>query len=115
MQKWHSKNILKYAKLIISAFFDSRLSKLETPTQIENYRKYLYSFSNLIGTTSTYSFFNDYYIRKMAALDAIYENRADENVGLVPVKESKLSKVFGFIKKLFNGNKEYQSEQNINK
>ena len=104
------RTFLSTQSLIISAFFDSRLSKLETPTQIENYRKYLYSFSNLIGTTSTYSFFNDYYIRKMAALDAIYENRADQNVGLVPVKESKLSKLFGYIKKLFTGNKEYQGE-----
>lgn len=96
--------------LIISSFFDARLNKLSNVNQIENYRKYLYSFSNLIGTTSNYTFFNDYYINKMAALDSIYENRADKNVSLVPVKNSSLSKVFGFLKKIFTGQKESQYE-----
>ena len=97
---------------IISSFFDSRLPKLKTVQQIENYRKYLYSFSNLIGTTSNYSFFNDYYIKKMAALDAIYERRADSNVSLMEVKKSKISQFFGYLKKLITGNADEEEYNN---
>lgn len=101
--------------LIISSFFDSRLSKLKTVAQIENYRKYLYSFSNLIGTTSNYSFFNDYYIKKMAELDAIYEQRSDNNVSLMEVKKSKISQIFKFIKKLITGQALESEFNNSNK
>lgn len=85
--------------MIISSFFDTKISKLTNENQVENFRKYLYSFNNLIGTTSNYTFFNDYYIKKMAELDKLYETGS--NKSLVPVKQSKLSQVFGFFKKLF--------------
>ena len=95
------KIFLETQNLIISSFFNSRIEKLQNPTQIETFRKYLYSFNNLIGTTNNYTFFNDYYIRKMAELDKIYENDTNKEVSMVPVKSSSFSKVFGFVKKLF--------------
>lgn len=104
------KTFILTQNLIISSFFDSRLSKLVTVNQIESYRKYLYSFNNLIGNTNNYTFFNDYYIKKMAALDDIYEKRADGNLSLIKVEPSKISKVFGFFKKILASNKEYENE-----
>lgn len=94
---------LQTQNLIISSFFDDRLKKLTNTTQIENYRKYLYSFSNLIGTANGYNFFNDYYISKMAALDELYENKTGANVSLAVVKQSKLTELFGVIRNLFKG------------
>ncbi len=103
---------LSTQNLIISSFFDAKLLELDNANKIEQYRKCLYSFSNLIGTTETYSFFNDYYINKMAQLDLKYEQITNKNdVSLAVVKTSKIATIFKSIKKLFMGN---ASEYNDN-
>lgn len=98
---------LSTQNLIITSFFDAKLSFLDSADKIEKYRKCLYSFSNLIGTTETYSFFNDYYIKKMSQLDAKYEyiiGKSSDDTSLAIIKKSKLATLFNIIKKLFNGN-----------
>ena len=72
----------------------------------EEYRKYLYSFSNLIGTSDDYTFFNDYYIQKMSEIDAKYEqlhNELKENVSLKVINESIFSKILRFFKNSLKG------------
>lgn len=94
------KTFINTQNLIFTSYFDARINKIETITQIEEYRKYLYSFINLIGTTPTYTFFNDYYIEKMAELDTKYE-KIVSSVSLTVIKKSKIAIFFDTIKKLF--------------
>ena len=79
-------------------------------TRIEEYRKYLYSFKNLIGLTDNYSYFNEFYIQKMNELDNRY-GAIVNNKSLAIVPRSKISIFFNSIKNLFVGNaNEYEKE-----
>lgn len=107
------KMFISTQNLIITSFFDKETNNLLSITRIEEYRKYLYSFKNLIGSTDGYTFFNDYYINKMNELDARYEALVNNNA-LALVKRSKTSIFFNSIKKLFVGNaREYSHNNNI--
>lgn len=55
--------------LIITGYFNNNLKYIENLEQVESYRRKLYNYKNLIGTTDNYSFFNDYYVQKMADLE----------------------------------------------
>lgn len=94
------KVFINTQNLIISSFFNNEFSNLYSVTRIEEYRKYLYSFKNLIGTINGYSFFNDYYINKMNELDEKYEAIIN-NKSLTIIRRSKLAIFFESIKKLF--------------
>ena len=94
------KTFLSTQTLIIKSFFDNKVYDLKSANQVIEYRKCLYSFNNLIGTTETYTFFNDYYIKQMNILDQMYEN-AINNKALAVVKKSKISIMFNAIRKLF--------------
>ncbi len=99
--------------LIISSFFDNEMPKLKNASQIEDFRRYLYSFNNLIGTTPTYSFFNDYYIRKMSELDDIYQRISNPGMSIAVQKRSKISIILETLKKIFMKNaSEYENEIN---
>ena len=119
-----TKNVAKYKEkirntflstqnLIITSYFDKKLNELQNASQIEEYRKTLYRYSNLIGTTSSYTFFNDYYIKKMAVLDTMYEKmseRVPNNLSMIVQKTSKFASMFNVIKKLFTKNKVMQND-----
>ena len=108
------KTFISTQNLIITSFFDKETNNLLSITRIEEYRKYLYSFQNLIGTVDGYTFFNDYYIKRMNELDMRYEAIAN-NKALTLVKRSKLSIFFNSIRHLFLGNgNEYESDINHN-
>lgn len=106
------KIFISTQNLIITSFFDRETKNLLSISRIENYRKYLYSFKNLIGTVNGYTFFNDFYINKMKELDERYEALVN-NQALTIVNRSKASILFNSIKKLFIGNAaEYQKDNN---
>ena len=85
------------------------MNTITNVSQIEDFRKYLYSFTNLIGTTPTYDFFNDYYIKKMSELDTLYE-KITNNVSLTVTKKSKLQTILQTLKKFFTGKEtEYEN------
>lgn len=100
----------KAQNLIITSYFDARIKKINTPTEIEEYRKYLYSFSNLIGSSEDYTFFNDYYIKKMAQIDEKYEEMTG-NTSLKIAEDSKVKALFKAIKNLFKS-RAYEDETN---
>lgn len=103
--------------LIITSYFDGKIANISTPQQIEEYRKYLYSFSNLIGTSDDYTFFNDYYIQKMSEIDAKYEmlhNENKENVSLKVINESIFSKILRFFKNSISGQYNVNANANAN-
>lgn len=104
------RTFINTQNLIITSFFNKEFRNLYSVTRIEEYRKYLYSFKNLIGTVDGYSFFNDYYIQKMNELDEKYEAIVN-NKSLTTINRSKLSIFFESIKKLFaSTSNEYEKE-----
>ena len=105
------KTFLSTQNIIIKAFFDEKIKQVSNVNHVEQYRKYLYSFINLIGTTPSYTFFNDYYINKMATLDQMYEGY-NGNTSLTVVKKSKLSMILQAIRNLMFGKSgEYENEK----
>ncbi len=91
-------------ELIIKSYFSTVFKTLITSVDLDRFRKKLYSFQELIGTTANYSFFNDYYISMMESLDNRYDILSavtdSYNTYLIPKKESKFTKFINYIKKL---------------
>ena len=84
---------------------------------MEDYRKKLYNFKDFIGYTSTYSFYNDYYIKKMADLEkkrTELENafRINPSLSLVPQKSNWLMTLFRKLRKLFGFSDYYEKVRN---
>lgn len=91
-------------ELIIDSYFSTVFRTLITSVDLDRFRKKLYSFQELIGTTTNYSFFNNYYINMMESLDNRYDILSNftstENRYLIPRKENKFTKFINYIKKL---------------
>ncbi|MCI8361767.1 MAG: hypothetical protein HFJ41_01180 [Clostridia bacterium] len=83
------KNIFfETQNLIIKSYFDRALSNVYSLQEIEDYRKKLYHYRDLLGTTENYTFFNDYYINMMIKLDEKYEAVSNIELALVPYTRS---------------------------
>ena len=82
--------------LILKSFFNKKINDISSSDEVIKYRNLLYSFTNLIGSSDEYSFFNDFYIQKMIELDNKFNNNS-----LVVVKKSKLNLFFDKLKTLF--------------
>lgn len=91
--------------LILTNYFNKKFNTISTFVQIEDYRKKLYDFKDLIGYTSTYSFYNDYYVKKMADLEEkrseIENSITQENLALIPQKQGFIARFFRKLRKLF--------------
>lgn len=86
---------------IFTSYFDKRLNNLYSVQDIEDFRRKLYSYKDLLGIIDGYTYFNDYYIYLMTKLDNIYDQITGKT-SLVPYQRnlwqillSKLSKLFG--------------------
>lgn len=90
---------LSTQELIITSYFNTLYSSILTTDDIDSFRKKLYSFQELIGSTHSYYFFNIFYINMMEKLDTKYEAIVN-NTYLITKKENKLTKVINFIRKL---------------
>ena len=99
---------------IFTSFFDTLFESLYSPKSMENYRNALYTYRNYIGVTDDYTFFNDYYIDKMAALEDRYNNVPNTPMALVPVKENLLQILIRKIKTLFGLNASQYDYDKIN-
>lgn len=104
--------------LIISSYFDKALNRVETLDGIEEYRQKLYNFKDYLGATDTYTFFNDYYVDKMMALEDKYnliENGViSPSVYLIEKDASKFSIFLRYVRKLFTINKLKSAETKNN-
>ncbi len=92
---------------ILTSYFNRSLNNLYSVQDIEDFRKKLYCYKDLLGTTENYTYFNDYYISLMTKLDEIYEAITGETA-LVPYKRSLWQILLGKISKLFG--KSYETE-----
>lgn len=105
---------LRTQNLILTSYFDSNFKNINSLDEVESYRKKLYNYKDLIGTTSNYTFFNDYYIAKMAALEIkcnVLENnlhQIDSSKALVPVKHNFITTLFNKIRQLFFKKTDYE-------
>lgn len=85
---------------IFTSYFDKKLANLYSVQDIEDFRKKLYSYKDLLGSSENYSYFNDYYINLMSKLDDTYE-QITQNTYLVVYKRSFWQVLFSKIAKLF--------------
>lgn len=105
---------LETQNIIITSYFNASFKTISSLEQIESYRKNLYSFKDLIGTTDTYTYFNDYYIKQMVALEEkrnLIEHSlsvADNNLSLIPVKHNMFIDLFRKLRKVFQKNVGYE-------
>ena len=100
-----SLTFMRTQNLIISSYFDSAFDSIVNLEDVEKYRQKLYSFKKILGFTDGYTFFNDYYVKKMDELEHKYnliENgQFEQSIKLITKKESLFKKVLKVIKKLF--------------
>ena len=93
------KLYLETQELIITSYFNTLYSSLLTTVDIEDFRKTLYNFQELIGTSQNYYFFNNFYIDMMEKLDHKFDVVTGSTY-LIPKKTSKLMQFINYIKKL---------------
>ena len=95
---------MRTQNLIISSYFDSAFDKITNLDELENYRSKLHSFKDYLGFTEGYTFFNDYYVKKMEELEHKYNvlerGELETSIRLISKKESKLIAFFKAIRKL---------------
>lgn len=108
-------NFLRTQNLIISSYFDKSFDNVVDLEGVENYRRKLYNFKPLIGSTEGYNFFNDYYTNKMEALEHRYnliengefvpgiEETTSTALKVVTKRESTFRRIINTLKKLFFG------------
>lgn len=96
---------MRTQNLIISSYFDNEFDNISEIEAIEEYRKNLQSYQSLIGVADGYTFFNNYYVEKMAQLDHKYnviENGGIETA-IEPVKTNKFIAIIKAIKAILFG------------
>lgn len=98
---------IKAQNTIIKEYFDKAFKKVETLEELENYRRSLEHYKELIGRTDDYTFFDDYYTEKMSALE--HKSNVLENGGIETAleykKPSKFVSLFRAIKNFVTGEK----------
>ena len=108
-----SLTFMRTQNLIISSYFDNAFDKISNLEEIENYRRKLYNFKDYLGSCEGYTFFNDYYVSKMADLEKKYnafENGEIETaIKIISRKESFFTRIIRAFKKLIFG--DYNTHQ----
>ena len=92
---------MKAQDLIISSYFDKSFSRITHLEDLDNYRRKLESFKNIICKHEGYFFFDNYYIEKMCALE--HKSNMLENGEIeTAVSANKTNKFILLITKLKN-------------
>lgn len=99
---------LSTQEAIVTSYFNTLYASLLTTADIENFRKKLYNFQELLGSTQNYYFFNNFYIDMMGKIDNKYDFITGSTY-LIPKKENKFLKFINFVKKLIL-KKEFESQ-----
>ena len=101
LKKIITNTFIETQNKIFTCYFDNSLKNLYSTQDIEDYRRKLYNYKDLLGVTDNYSYFNDYYINRMTQLDDIYE-AITGNTSLIIYKRSLLQILLAKLSKLFN-------------
>ncbi len=78
---------VKAQNLIIKNYFDRAFKKITNLEELDEYRKSLEHYKELIGRTDDYTFFDDYYTEKMTELE--HKSNILENGGIETALEVK--------------------------
>lgn len=108
------KTYFETQELIIKSYFTTVFKSLITSRDIDNFRKSLFHFQELIGTTSNYRFFNNFYIDMMEKIDKKFDSLSDlssNSTYLITRSTNKFVVFINYIRKLilkkqFENNKE---------
>ena len=90
-------------ELIITSFFNTIFKSLISSEDIDTFRKKLYNYQELIGTTDDYYFFNNFYIEMMEKLDKKFDKMVEpyhSNTYLIPHKDNAFARLIRYIKKV---------------
>lgn len=111
-----TNTFIKAQNLIVSSYFDKAFYSISNLEELENYRRKLYNMKDYLGSTEGYTYFNDYYVDKMIALEDKYnllENGiSHDSLYLVKRKSSKILELLKHIKRLFIKNDLKSKEHN---
>ncbi len=98
---------IKAQNLIIQNYFDKSFKNISNLEELDNYRRKLEHYKELIGYTDNYTFFDDYYTEKMSELE--HKSNILENGGIETAleykKPNKLLSIFRAIKNFVTGEK----------
>lgn len=98
-----SITFMRTQNLIISSYFDKAFENISNLEELDNYRRKLESFKNIICRHDGYFFFDNYYTERMCCLEHkcnILENGGIETA-VSPIKSNKLLAFFEKFKKFF--------------
>lgn len=102
-----SLTFMKTQNLIISSYFDNTFNNIITLEDVEKYRRKLYAFKDYLGHTEGYTFFNDYYVSKMEALEVKYNALENGDIQtalkVISKKENFFIRFINSVKKLILG------------
>lgn len=115
LKKNITSTFMKTQNLIVSSYFDKQFHEIKDLESVENYRRKLYNFKDYLGATEGYTYFNDYYVNKMIALEDKYnllENGVSSNsTYLIKKKHSKILEFFRYIRNILL-KKKYENKEN---
>ena len=87
LKKKITDTYLKAQDSLIKGYFDKAFKNISNLEELDNYRKKLDHYGNLIGRTDDYTFFDDYYTEKMSQLE--HKSNVLENGGIETALEFK--------------------------
>lgn len=99
-----TNTFLKTQNLIITSYFDKYIKEIDSTIEIRKYRERLYNFKDYIASNDNYTFFNDYYVSKMAELEVLSNKLNSVSVSLDLIKKDTniIKKLFTYFKKAFS-------------
>lgn len=99
-KKLITNTFIETQNLIFTSYFTNSLNKIYSVQDIEDFRKKLYNYRDLLGITENYFYFNDFYIDMMAKLDVKYEFITNNNY-MVEYKPSFMEMLLSKVRKVF--------------
>ena len=101
------KNIFfETQEIIMKSYFDSYLDRIETLSEVDNYRKKIFLYRNYIGKTKVY---DKYYLEQISKLKII-EDKIKRRTMLIAVKNNFFVKIIGKIKSLLGLTSKYEQK-----
>ena len=90
----------------MKSYFNSYLDRIETLSEVDNYRKKIFLYRNYIGKTKVY---DKYYLEQISKLKVI-EDKIKRRTMLIAVKNNFFVKIIGKIKSLLGLTSKYEQK-----
>lgn len=101
---------------ILKSYFDYAFDEIEDLEAVENFRRKLYNYKNIVGKNDNYSFYTKYYIEMMAKLEekynAIENGTFNKKSSLSVISTNKFTIILNAIKNLFYSPKQESIDKN---